>query len=134
MGRETGAGTYWDAACETGPLHATPGFATTANHRAFCAKQDGESAESFARSRQGSNACVGRVASDGHPRLARSTHCVAQWLHGGAARICMIRTSYRCALRPLPLHRPKSYLEFHRLLHILHLAGPFGLHALAQHR
>jgi len=31
-------------ACKTGPSHATAGFATTANHRAFCAKQDSGSA------------------------------------------------------------------------------------------
>ncbi len=39
----------------------------------------------FARSRQGSNACVRRVAMDGYPGLARSKDCVAQWLHGGPA-------------------------------------------------
>ncbi len=90
----------WDAACETGPSHATAGLATMANHRLSAAKQDSESAENFARSRQGSNACVGRVTMEGRPGLARSTDCVAQWLHGGAARICMIRTSYRMRITP----------------------------------
>jgi hypothetical protein len=38
---------------------------------------------SFSRSRHGSNACVRRVARHGHPGLARSKDCTAQWIHGG---------------------------------------------------
>jgi hypothetical protein len=55
-----------------------------ANHRAFGAKQDSGSAESFSRRTQGSNACVGRVAKDGHPGLARSMDCAAQWVYVGS--------------------------------------------------
>jgi len=65
-----------------------------ANHWAFCAKQDSESAESFSRSRHGSNACVGRVARNGHPGLAQSTDCVAQWLYGGPNDGYSLQTSY----------------------------------------
>ncbi len=32
---------------------------------------------------QGCDACVARVAMEGHPGLARSRDCVAQWVHGG---------------------------------------------------
>jgi hypothetical protein len=39
---------------------------------AFRAVQDSESAESFVRGRQGSNACVRRVTKDVYPGLARS--------------------------------------------------------------
>src|SRR5580658_2795607 len=41
----------------------------------------------FSRSPQGRDACVARVARDGHPGLARSRDCAAQWVHG-APRTC----------------------------------------------
>src|ERR1700677_1022181 len=38
---------------------------------------------SFSRSLHGCDACVARVTRDGHPGLARSRDCVAQWIYGG---------------------------------------------------
>jgi hypothetical protein len=42
-----------------------------------------ESAGCFSRSLHGCDARVARVAMDGHPGLARSMDCAAQWIYGG---------------------------------------------------
>jgi hypothetical protein len=48
---------------------------------------------SFSRSPHGRDACVARVAMDGHPGLARSRDCEAQWVHGGPENAYPIRPS-----------------------------------------
>jgi hypothetical protein len=47
----------------------------------------------FSRSPQGRDACVARVAMDGHPGLARSRDCAAQWVYGGPENACPIPPS-----------------------------------------
>ena len=81
-----------------GPSHSRPGACKTWARRIRRAgsprtanpglqrRTDSESVASVARSLPGSNACVGRVAMDGHPGLARSTDCAAQWIHGDPER------------------------------------------------
>jgi len=58
-----------------GPSHVTGGVCHDGKPPAFGAKQDSESAESFARSLQASNACVRRVAMTATPGLR------AAWKH-----------------------------------------------------
>jgi hypothetical protein len=65
-----------------GEAHAPSGFAKDGEHR-LAAVQDCISVASFSRSVHGRSACVARVAKEGHPGLARSMDCAAQWIHSG---------------------------------------------------
>jgi hypothetical protein len=64
--------------------HATSGICHDGKSPAFCAMQDSKSAGRFARSLQGSNACVRRVTQDGHPGLTRSMEAQRNGLFGDA--------------------------------------------------
>jgi hypothetical protein len=57
-------------------------FATIANRR-LSARSRTAKRRKFFPQHPGSNACDRRVSMDGHPGLARSTECAAQWIHSG---------------------------------------------------
>jgi hypothetical protein len=75
------AGSHGIVSVQNRAVAATAGFAGDGKPPAFCAIQDSESVESFARSPQGPNACVERVTREGRPGLARRTDCAAQWVY-----------------------------------------------------
>ena len=93
LGIQSGISGLCSGVCKTGLAACGERVCQDGKPRAFCAKQESESAESVSHSPQGCDACVARVAMEGHPGLARSRDCVAQWIHGGAENTYPIQPS-----------------------------------------
>jgi hypothetical protein len=75
-----------------------------ANHRAFGVRQNSESAESFSRSRQGPNACVGRVTKglgEAGVRSAMASRRPGQCL--SVLPLLFVRIGIELYASPLPL-------------------------------